>query len=407
MKSAEPGTAEFWAELARPLLRKKATPCYLFSSAPIAQSLAQLDAAFTGLPITHWLSVKTQPLPALLRWWNSLGRPIEVVSELELQLTLQMGCPPERILINGPAKHRWLIRHPLPRLNVNFDSVAEATALGTLARRMHWRCGVRLNTRCEFDTDAPEFPTQFGMTESELGEALAILVEKRVTVEIAHFHLRSNVASHVDYLAAVNEGLGILTRLGCQPAVLDIGGGFPSPDVTIRKGARLDASFSLNSLNLALRQIRNRFPFLKEIWMENGRWLSGRSGALLIRVLDAKQRGVNRNLICDGGRTMNSLMSVWENHRILTLPERSATPCMTTVNGPTCMAFDKLARRPLPSDLRAGDHLLWLDAGAYHLPWETRFSHGLCAVYWHDGCTLQQVRAPETFTDWFRQWRGS
>ena len=104
---------------------------------------------------------------------------------------------------------------------------------------------------------------------------------------------------------------------------------------------------------------------------------------------------------------MNSLMSVWENHQILTLPERSATLCMTTVNGPTCMAFDKLARRPLPSDLKAGDHLLWLDAGAYHLPWETRFSHGLCAVYWHDGRTLQQVRAPETFTDWFRQWRRS
>ena len=35
----------------------------------------------------------------------------------------------------------------------------------------------------------------------------------------------------------------------------------------------------------------------------------------------------------------------------------------------------------LPDTISPGDFIVWLDAGAYHLPWETRFSHGLCAVY--------------------------
>jgi hypothetical protein len=69
------------------------------------------------------------------------------------------------------------------------------------------------------------------------------------------------------------------------------------------------------------------------------------------------------------------------------------------------MAFDQLARRPLPKTLRAGDHLLWLDAGAYHLPWETAFSHGRAAVYWHDGRHTRLVRPPESFRDWWEQWR--
>src|SRR5207249_2105224 len=106
-----------------------------------------------------------------------------------------------------------------------------------------------------------------------------------------------------------------------------------------------------------------------------------------------------------GGRTMNALVSNWESHQLLTLPGRPG-PCVpTTVNGPTCMPFDQLARGPLPRGLRAGDYLLWLDAGAYHLPWETHFSHGRAAVFWHDGRRTRLVRPAEEFEAWWAHWR--
>ncbi len=62
----------------------------------------------------------------------------------------------------------------------------------------------------------------------------------------------------------------------------------------------------------------------------------------------------------------------------------SETQALTTICGPTCMTDDILGRMPLPADITVGDVLVWSDAGAYHLPWETRFSHGLCAVVWCD-----------------------
>jgi hypothetical protein len=102
---------------------------------------------------------------------------------------------------------------------------------------------------------------------------------------------------------------------------------------------------------------------------------------------------------------MNALVSNWEAHEILAIPKRSGRRRLTNVTGPTCMAFDRLARCPLSRELRAGDHLVWLDAGAYHLPWETRFSHGLAAVYWHDGSRLAEVRPRETFEHWWNQWK--
>jgi hypothetical protein len=38
----------------------------------------------------------------------------------------------------------------------------------------------------------------------------------------------------------------------------------------------------------------------------------------------------------------------------------------------------------LPGDVDVGDVIVWTNAGAYHLPWETRFSYGLCAIVWFD-----------------------
>src|SRR5262249_25957019 len=161
---------------------------------------------------------------------------------------------------------------------------------------------------------------------------------------------------------------------------------------TTRQGKPVAAAFDLRQMADVYERALRQFPGARELWLENGRWLSARSGALVVRLLDAKTRPNMRSPICDGGRTMNALISHWEAHEIISLPKRDGPRRLTPVNGPTCMAFDQLARRPLPRSLRPGDHLIWLEAGAYHLPWETRFSHGLAAVFWHDGRRVKMVR---------------
>jgi diaminopimelate decarboxylase len=395
----------FWRRLVGPIVRRgKPTPFYLFSVEPIRTALAELDARLGQMPVHHWLSCKTQPLRPLLQWWHQQGRPIEVVSEFEFLAALAEGFDPENILVNGPAKHRWLPRHARRGLSVNFDSPSEARALAPLARKLNWRCGVRLQTREEFDPETPELPTQFGMTGKEAVGTLRALKRVGVRMEIVHFHLRTNVGSASIYDRALAEAAEICQAASFAPKFLDCGGGFPPPHVMTCDGRPVDAQFQLLEIASVLKRALVRFPSAKEVWLENGRWLTARSGALVVKVLDVKDRSRMRSLICDGGRTMNALISNWEAHEIITLPERRGAKCLTTANGPTCMAFDQLARRALPRSLRAGDHLVWLDAGAYHLPWETRFSHGVAAVFWHDGWTIRRVREAETFRDWWSQW---
>ncbi|HXG46559.1 MAG TPA: hypothetical protein VNO52_02965, partial [Methylomirabilota bacterium] len=391
----------FWRRLVAPLLDRVPTPFYLFSLVPIRAALAELEAAFGARPVRHWLSCKTQPLRPLLRWWCAAGRGIEVVSEFELKAALAEGFPPERILVNGPAKHVWLSRYPLRGLRVNFDSAAEVRALLPLARRCQWCVGLRILTGIERDPEYPNAPTQFGLDADEALAVIRRLQRPGLRLEAVHFHLRTNVPSSHFYERALHEVAGLCRAAHFAPRFVDCGGGFPPPHVRTRGDRRLDAEFDLADMARVADRAARLFPGMEELWLENGRWLTARSGALVVRVLDAKERRGQRHLICDGGKTLNALVATWEKHDLLVLPRRRGPEVMTTVSGPTCMAFDQLARQPLPRALRPGDHVVWLDAGAYHLPWETRFSHGRAAICWHDGGETALVRAREGFDRWW------
>lgn len=402
---ADPVRERFWRALVTPLLARAPSPFYLFSAVPVAAALRELDRCFSELPVRHWLSCKTQPLRPLLHWWRRQGRPIEVVSEFEFLAARASGFAPEQILVNGPAKHHWLPRHAAPGLSVNLDSVAEARALAPLARARGWRLGLRLHTRQEFDPEAPHGPTQFGLSPAEAHAALRHLRGLGIEPEIVHFHLRTHVASARVYARALEEAAAFCEAVNWRPRFVDCGGGWPPAHVRDRTGRAVDAAFVAADVAGVLARARPRFPGLTEFWWENGRWLTAGSGVLVVQVLDVKARRGRHFLICDGGRTLHALVALWEAHGLLILPARRGRPVPTTVCGPTCMAFDRLARRPLPHTLRPGDRLVWLDAGAYHLAWETRFSHGRAAVYWHDERGVRQVRAPESFAAWWGQWR--
>lgn len=402
--TAPPPRRRFWAALIAPLLDRLPTPFYLFSVTPVREALAELGASLGALPVRVWLSCKTQPLRPLLRWWRTQGRPIEVVSEFEFLAALAEGFAPGQILVNGPAKHHWLPRHLRRGLAVNLDSAAEARALAPLAARLGWRLGLRLLTREEFDPEAPAFPTQFGLAPAEALPVLRRLRRAGLEPEILHFHLRTNVATAQCYARALREAAAFCERARWRPRYVDCGGGWPPAAVCDRAGRPVARRFNLAALARVLERARGWFPGLAEFWLENGRWLTARSGVLVVQVLEAKERRGMRHLICDGGRTLHALVATWERHQLFSLPARGGRRVRTTVTGPTCMAFDQLARQPLPRGLRPGDRLVWLDAGAYHLPWETAFSHGRAAVAWHDGRRVRVVRRAERFADWWGVW---
>jgi diaminopimelate decarboxylase len=376
------------------------TPCYLFSWQRVLHALNVLNSLQGPVPTRHWLSLKSQPMRRLVREWRALNAGIEVVSRFELLAALHEGFPPEQILVNGVGKHRWLSDIAVPELRVHFDSLEETTQLAATAARHGWRAGLRFALRKQVDPDEPIFSTQFGLSATEACAAVRALRLASVSLESAHFHLRSNVPTAIDYADALAELTLRCQEAGFSPRFVDCGGGLPCPGDDLTRD--LKPTFDLAEFAKVVRSGIQPFPNLEEMWLENGRFLTGRAGVLVLRVVDIKDRSECRYVICDGGRTNHALVSDWEQHHVYSIPPRSGQERLMTLCGPTCMAFDRLCRCELPDNLQIGDLVVWQNAGAYHIPWETRFSHGLAPVVWLglDG-TMSLARERETFSQWW------
>jgi diaminopimelate decarboxylase len=234
------------------------------------------------------------------------------------------------------------------------------------------------------------------MSADEFVVAYARALAQGVDVKGVHFHLGQSARCGSSYTHAIRHVVDLCQMTGLRPHYIDCGGGID---------AGHDAERSFDDLVSASAWARHQLPTLTEIWVENGRYLTRGSAALIVRVLDIKVRDECRYLICDGGRTNHALDADNGPHRLLLRPNRSGPLVFTTITGPTCMTDDRLARLSLPQAVAPNDVIVWLDAGAYHLPWETRFSHGLCAVAWADGDdALTLARARETPDAWNSLW---
>jgi diaminopimelate decarboxylase len=399
MSLATPQQAAEWTSLLAEGAADFGTPSYVTRWQPIAGAVARLESLESRARLRCWLSFKTHPLPPLVQRWAGTGRGVEVVSESEFVTARALGCSVDQILINGVAKHAWLHRYPLARLQVHFDSLTELRALLPVAVRASWRVGLRCQVPDECDARDSRFGGQFGMTPAEAVTALTTLRDSGADVRGMHFHVGQRPRRDDAYERAVVHVAKICSDARFTPRYLDMGGGLPAPGATMRALAALGRAIGVADQTFATA--------LEEIWLEHGRFVTETSTALCVRVLDVKARPDSRYLICDGGRTNQALAADRGVHPLLLIPARHGPAAPTTVCGPTCMTDDVLARVPLPDDIGIGDVIAWLDAGAYHLPWETRFSQGHCAVVWCDQGTRTLARERERPESWSRAWTCS
>lgn len=392
-----------WQLLAERASDAAGTPCYVMSEWRIGEALAELNALESSVRLRHWVSLKTQPVARLVQAAVGLGLGIDVVSEYELAGVISAGVPPHRILVNGVGKHRWLPGRRIPGLTVHFDSLAEVRALAALARTLRWRVGLRCSIPQSGDSGAGW--DQFGMTEAELRSAVTVLSGEGVAVNGLHFHLHTNLHHVAEYQRALRHVASAVTATALVPEYLDIGGGLPIAGEMQLDGLAAAATFEFGEFRGLLASIPSILPSVGEVWLENGRFLTGPAGALVMTVIDRKERGDAIYLVCDGGRVNHARMASVEKHEILLAPPRAGSLRRTFVCGPTCSAVDQLGCWMLPNSIEPGDRVIWLTAGAYHIPLETRFSMGLAPVVWFNGQhELEIIRERETPAEWWGQW---
>ena len=348
------------------------TPCYVYSTATLARHARVIHESFRGQRALIAYSVKANGNLAVLATLAREGCGADVVSGGELRRALLAGIAPQKIVFSGVGKTADEMRLALEAgiHQFNVESAGELRLLSEIAAAMGRRAPVALRVNPDVAAGGhPNISTgkqgdKFGVPWRE-AEALYAEAGRLPGIEVAgvDVHIGSQIGDLAPMREAFEKVIGLAQRLRAQGHAIrrvDLGGGLGIP---YREG---DAPAPPDAYARMIAEVTSGHDF--EVILEPGRVIAGNAGVLLATVLYEKEAPDRTFLILDAG--MNDLIRpalYGAHHDILPLRQpRPGGPVRTyDVVGPICESTDKFAAaRSLP-ELRPGEPVALMSAGAY------------------------------------------
>jgi diaminopimelate decarboxylase len=352
------------------------TPLYVYDLAALRVRHAELVRALPRAASLLY-SVKANPLPPIAERLRRAGARAEVSSPGELDVALAAGFAARDLLYTGPGKSPAEIDHAA-RAGLRLFSCESPVDLERL-RSAARAAGGPLDLLLRLD--AGERPPaglsmsdgrQFGLEEHEAVEACRAAVA-RGGVRIRGFHvfLGSQVAGVDALLRGFSHARTAVERVssaaGVEPALVDLGGGFPWPFAVAGEGCPLEA------LRPGLDALVDGWPNpCPELWFESGRRLCAAAGTLVTTILDVKRRsGGPTILVLDAGiNALGGMTGLGRVMRARVELENLDAPASAQlepvdVTGPLCTPLDRLAVQAPVRRPRVGDRLAVPNVGAY------------------------------------------
>ena len=322
-------------------------------------------------------SIKTNPDERLIRLALENGFYAEAISLLEVQKALQCGFRPDQVILNGPGK--WWPEGLMPRERMHAvfcDSVAdldrcvEAIGRGEMASK---HVGIRIRT--------PNVVSRFGIP-LDSPETFGKLVEAvgRLPADSAfgvHFHMASSnigVSQWWHLFESMLKWCSSIEKLtGRTIEILDMGGGWFPDDWHSDEDSRFSS---------AVERVKAVLPGVRQIVSEPGKAMAQPSMAVAMRILEIQaHEDESVEAVVDGSIAELPMFS-FQPHRILrkcgdTGALQPLGRGKTHLMGRLCMEHDIVASNvSLPEGTRAGDVLIFCDAGGYDRSMSYVFGRG-------------------------------
>ena len=200
---------------------------YLLDSAQFRKNFAELKTAFNNI-YPNWniaYSYKTNYTPKLCKIVNELGGYAEVVSEMELEIAMRVGCKMDRVIWNGPIKNVPIMEQfLLDGGTINIDSIEELEQVKEIHNR-HADKLIHVGIRCNYDVnDGVVSRFGFDIDGAEFMEAVKFAT---TTKNVKFINFQCHFAKRqIAYWPARAKGMvDLIDRLGIIPERIDIGGG--------------------------------------------------------------------------------------------------------------------------------------------------------------------------------------
>jgi diaminopimelate decarboxylase len=404
---------------------KFGTPTYVYSAGTILDHYTRLDAALAPLDHLICYAVKANSNRAILKLLAQAGAGFDIVSGGELYRVLAAGGDPSKCTFAGVGKSREEIEYALEQgvYSFNVESETELECIDRIAKAKNSRAPIAFRVNPDVDPHTHEYIST-GSHENKFGIALDQIASvyeraaKMRNVEIVgmQMHIGSQITEAKPFANAIRKVVPIVRDLKSKHAIkfLSIGGGM---GIVYRRALESgsgkwwhdpDAESSAFSVRdyaeatiPALRDLGVRILF------EPGRFLVGNAGVLLTRVRYMKQTSAKTFAIVDGG--MNDLIrpALYHSyHEIVRIEDAGMSKSKTKkidVVGPVCESGDFFALEREMPELREGDLLAIMSAGAYGFVMASNYnSRPLPAETLVHGRKFALIRKRQTWEDLVR-----
>ncbi len=356
----------------REMADKVGTPFFCYSTATLERHYKVYADAFDGLDATVCFAVKANSNQAVLKTLANLGAGADVVSVGEMRRALRAGMKPAKIIFSGVGKADAEMREALEAdiAQINVESIPELNELNRVAIDMGKKARIALRVNPHVDAKTHE-KIATGKAENKFGidwtRAIEVYRDAAAMDGIEVTGIAMHIGSQLTELAPFREAFtrlaGLVEQLrseGIDIRNLDLGGGLgiayqgetpPLPDAYGQ-------------------MVRETVGHLGcHITLEPGRLIAGNAGIMVSRVMYIKEGEAKRFVILDAA--MNDLIRPTlysAYHEIIPVDEQGDDDKQVKVDvvGPVCETGDTFGKdRDLPDDLKAGDLVAVMSAGAY------------------------------------------
>ncbi len=393
------------------------TPTFVYSRRTILDDLAAFRSAFAPLDAHIAYAVKACSNKAILGLMAREGIGFDIVSGGELWRVVNAGGDPALCTYAGVAKTEAEIRYALS-LGIycfNCESEEELRAIDRIAGSMGVKAPVAVRVNPHVDAHTHKYITT-GTQENKFGVDITRIEELYATIaaEMPNLHIRGlqmHIGSQLTEVAPFVQAVEKVAPIAAKFKELygieswSIGGGIGIVyDGCLASGspewwAAHPEHITIESYAEAIIPLLQ--PLGLRILIEPGRRLVGNAAAMLTRCIYEKRGEAKLFKMIDAG--MNDIIrpALYEGyHEIWPVQEHSGDMVVADVVGPVCESGDFQAQGRAMADVKPGELLAEMSAGAYGASMSSTYnSRPLAAEVLVCGDSWQLIRRRQTMEE--------
>jgi diaminopimelate decarboxylase len=377
------------------------TPLYVYDAQRIRDQYQKLVNAFHKSDVQVFYACKALTNVNVLKVLQGLGSGVDCVSINEVKLALKAGVNPDKIIFtpNSVALEEYLEATEL-KVNINIDNLNLLEAFGQHFGNTY-PVIIRLNPHImaggNIKISTGHIDSKFGISVHQVEQIIAIREKTGVHVKGLHLHTGSEIKD-VDVFA---KGLDLILGLTAhfpEMSIIDLGGGFKVP----YKEGEIGTDMLLLGEKMAetFEAFKTKTGKSFQVWFEPGKYLVSESGYFLVKSNIIKH-GPSRTFVGVNSGFNHLIRPMFYDayHKISNISNPQGETKVYNVVGNICETDTFAWDREL-NEVRAGDILLFYNAGAYGFEMSSRFnSRARPAEVMADQGTLKMIRKRETFED--------